>query len=127
MHWEGISHVLIKYTNSCKEWTNFKPRNTKGSSELDLVPIDMNFDVASFRNPMKMIDIRSFQNENDIISRTNEQFDELKLIHFYIGIHISVWATYGGLVITVFFIFGYLLRPCCYCFRCCHENDGRYR
>ena len=123
VHWEGLSHVLIKDTNTSKEWKIFKPRLSKGYSELHLVPIDMNFDVASFHDPMKMINIGSFR--NDIINRTNKQFDQLKLIHFPNELHVFVWATYGGLVIIVLCIFGYLLRPCCYCFRCCHENDRR--
>ena len=123
VHWEGLSHVLIKDSNSSKEWTIQKPRIAKGSSELYVLPIDMDFDIASFHDPMNMIDIDLIR--TDIIDRTNKQFNEIQLINFPNEIHISAWATYGGtsiLVIIVLCIIGYRLCPCCYCFRCCHED-----
>ena len=123
VHWEGLSHVLIKDSNSSKEWTIQKPRIAKGSSELYVLPIDMDFDIASFHDPMNMIDIDLIR--NDIIDRTNKQFSEIQLINCPNEIHISAWATYGGtsiLVIIVLCIIGYRLCPCCYCFRCCHED-----
>lgn len=53
----------------------------------------MDFDGASFHDPMNIIDIDLIR--NDIIDRTNKQFNEIQLINFPNEMHISAWATYG--------------------------------